>query len=201
MSRNEYDRLVAELPSISKAISDLPSEGLQREAFAALVAALLDRPAQASAPAPKPSPRPRGSTKRGPRASGRRSASPSIVKDLDLRPTGKQAFEDFAAAKQPASQWEQATVAVYYLTKVIDLPAVDVNHVYTCFKDRLWRTPSNLSNKMQQAASSKGWLDTSSMENIRVTPQGENLVEHDLPRRSTPPSSSTGRPGKGKGRK
>ena len=108
-------------------------------------------------------------------------SSPSLVGDLDLRSDGKKALQDFVTEKKPKSQAEQCTVAVYYLRHILEVQTVNVDHVYTVFKAMKWRLPANLTNRMQQVKTTKGWLDTSNMSAIDTTTVGENYVEHDLP--------------------
>ena len=105
----------------------------------------------------------------------------SIVKDLNLKPNGKESFNDFADKKKPTSNQEKCVVAVYYLKKELVLPNISINHIYTCFKDAKWRVPADLVNTLQYIASQRGWLDTSNSTDIKLTTLGENLVEHDLP--------------------
>lgn len=112
-----------------------------------------------------------------------KAAALSMIKDLNLRPADKQAFRDFAEAKKPTSQQERCVVAVSYLKDGLSLPAISASHVYTCFKHMNWRVPANLKNKLAFTASHHGWLDTRNMESIQITPMGENLVAHDLPRK------------------
>jgi hypothetical protein len=124
------------------------------------------------------------SRKRGARRTGKKKAtrpSPSIVKDLDLRPEGRESFREFAGGKKPTTNLKKSTVAVYYLSQVLEIPRVNPNHVFTCFKDAKWRVPSDVHTTLQETASRHGWLDTSDMDNIRLTPAGGNMVEHDLP--------------------
>lgn len=115
---------------------------------------------------------------------GKINTALSIVKDLDLRPKGKKALGDFAAEKNPTSQYEQCAVSVYYLRQELGIPAISTNHVYTCFKHMKWRIPSNLPNRLRYAASQYGWFDTSNAQDIKITTIGENLIEHDLPKKN-----------------
>lgn len=105
----------------------------------------------------------------------------SMVKDLDLNPSDKQTFADFVAEKKPSSNHEKSVSCVYYLQHILEKAPITSSHVFTCFKVMGWRLPSNLDNTLQWVASQKGWLDTRSMANIKVTTHGENLIEHDLP--------------------
>jgi len=117
---------------------------------------------------------------------GRATASPTIVRDLNLRPEGKTSFRVYAEEKAPKSHEERCVIAVYYLKHELGLEAVSVDHVYTCYKDANWRIPANLSNRLSVTAHRQGWLDTSDRTSIAVTTQGENLVQHDLPRETEP---------------
>ena len=76
---------------------------------------------------------------------------------------------------------ERSLVAVNWLSRIAEVPAVNLDMVYTCYKDRGWRIPSNLRNALALTAYKKGWLDTSDMDNLKVAVHGENHVEHDLP--------------------
>ena len=107
--------------------------------------------------------------------------SHTIIKALNLKPKGKKTFIAFAKEKQPASFEQKCTIAAYYLEKILSIKDISVNHIYTCYKDVNWRVPSDLRNKLSYTSSQKGWLDTSSMANIKLTAHGENLVEQDLP--------------------
>jgi hypothetical protein len=112
-----------------------------------------------------------------------KTKAPTLLKDLDLKPKGRPSFADVAAAKKPISHYERCLVAVHYLTNAAEVSPVSVDHVYTCFKVMGWRLPADLRNAMQVAASTKGWLDTSNMNDIRVTVHGDNYLEHDLVKR------------------
>lgn len=106
----------------------------------------------------------------------------SMEKNLNLTPEGKRTFDAFADEKMPTSNLEKCTVAVYYLHNILELPKISANHVFTCFKHRKWRVPTDIPNTLQYTASTQGWLDTSDMGDIKVTTVGENLIDHDLPR-------------------
>jgi hypothetical protein len=107
----------------------------------------------------------------------------SIVKDLNLKPSDKQTLAQFISEKKPSSNREKSVVFVYYLQNILEETPITSNHIYTCFKSIGSRVPSNLDNTLSWVASQRGWLNTSSMANIKVTPHGENLIEHDLPKK------------------
>ena len=127
--------------------------------------------------------RKKGRAPKRPKVKGR----PTIVRDLNLRPKGKKSFIDFASAKRPTDNQKKCTVAVYYLQHELGLEAINVNHVFTCFKNAGWRAPADLPGALFVIAHRKGWIDTSDMNNITLTTHGENLVEHDLPLKEREP--------------
>lgn len=107
---------------------------------------------------------------------------PKQIKNLNLKPKGKKSGLDFAVEKKPTNVLHKCVVAVYYLRDEIGLSAISVDHVFTFFKNASWKIPSDLVNTLQQAGTA-GWLDTADSKNIIITPIGENLVEHDLPKK------------------
>ena len=117
------------------------------------------------------------------RKGGRRpSSSPSIVRDLSLRPKGKQAFGEFVEEKQPRNHFARQAVAVYWLSKVLGMQeGITVDHVNTCYVGAKWKRPARFEANLQLTAARKGWIDTSDGSNIRITVPGEDLVVHDLP--------------------
>lgn len=121
-----------------------------------------------------------GAKKKG---KGKTKQSLSMVKDLNLRRKGKKSFDDFVGIKRPDSYYEKCTVSVYYLKQELGISTVTANHVYTCFKHMKWRIPADLFNTLAYTASHYGWLDTSNFQAIKVTTKGENLLDHDLPKK------------------
>jgi hypothetical protein len=131
----------------------------------------------------KPKETRKGTQRRQTKGAHKRS-TPTRLKDLNLRPKGSQAFADFVADKQPSSDHEKKLVAVYYLTNVLEMEGVTVDHVYSCYKEMNWKIAPDLDASLRMTASKKAWLDTGDMSSIRVAIPGENHVEQDLPKGS-----------------
>lgn len=111
----------------------------------------------------------------------RKPPNMSLVKDLNLRPSGKQSLREFFEAKKPSNQWSQIVVFVYYLEKILEVESISPNHVYTCFKDVGKRAPKDTPQAIRNAASRKEYIDSSDQDKLRMTVPGENFIEHDLP--------------------
>lgn len=120
--------------------------------------------------------------KRGEGANRDRNSGLTIVKSLNLRPTGKPSLRDFIAEKKPQSQIEHIAVYVYYLKQVLEEQAVSFSHIYTCFKEIGERMPGDLPQTCRNTASQKGWIDTADQNDLKRTTRGDNLIEHELPR-------------------
>jgi hypothetical protein len=121
----------------------------------------------------------------GAKTKRRSRQSPGVVKTLSMRPQGKKSFKDFVGEKSPKTHSEKQIVIVDWLREEAGLTTgIGVDHVNTCYREARWSRPADLENNLQSTAAQKGWLDTSNMEDIKLTPRGEDQVEHELP----PPS-------------
>jgi hypothetical protein len=175
----------------------LTGEGIsidrQLDAETALTVVEIVMAGKAESKAPPPGQRAKKTSRRRttadngkPRKSGRRgTSSPSIVRDLSLRPDGKQSFMDFADEKRPRSHFEKQAVAVYWLSKSFGMQqGITIDHINTCYVGANWKRPANFENSVQVSATRKGWIDTSDGSDIRITVPGEDVVVHDLPSKS-----------------
>lgn len=193
-----YQRLKGKLPAIAKAVNEFKSEQVQQQVFRALLNALGVGDASGgddgavgttthqgetrstsprrrrNAPAADPA------ANNGSNVPRRRAAGPSVDKALDLRPAGKQSFKAFAEEKKPSNFEERNLIAVYYLSRELGLTKVSADQVYTCYMDVKWRVPTDLRNSLSKTTV-RGWLDTSAMDDLKLTMPGQNHVLHDLP--------------------
>jgi hypothetical protein len=94
---------------------------------AEVMALVVGGPSYGSATSTKPKatkPRShRGSAKKSSESAAKtrakkRSGSPGIVNDLELRPKGKQSFVDFAMEKKPDGHFEKQAVSLYWLRHI-----------------------------------------------------------------------------------
>jgi hypothetical protein len=108
----------------------------------------------------------------------------SFVKDLDLRPQGKTSLRVFYENKKPSGPQQILTLVVYYLQHELEVKNISANHVYTALKEltELGVRVPNIPSGVRNISNRKGWLDTSDLNNLRMTVPGDNFIEHDLPR-------------------
>ena len=114
------------------------------------------------------------------------SASGSIAKDLDLSGGGKvQSLKDFFGQYKVSSNFERNLIFVYYLQHKLKIKGITLDHIFTCYRDVGVKVPAALQQSLWDTTNRKGWLDTSSSENIRVTVPGMNFIEHDMSKSGT----------------
>ena len=57
-------------------------------------------------------------------------------------------------------------------------------HIVSCYKEVKTRLPLNIVQLFRDVTSFKGWLEPGlETESVKITISGENLIEHDLPRK------------------
>jgi len=111
-------------------------------------------------------------------------AVPSIVKELDLSGGGKKKrLRDFYNQYKAGSNFEKNLIFVYYLTHELGMSGITTDHVFTCYRDIPGiKAPNALRQSLLDTSNRRGWLDTSSTEDIKVTMPGINYLEHDMPK-------------------
>jgi hypothetical protein len=187
MSNGDVNELIDQLPKIAEAVNSFQSEALQQQAFAAIMAKI-----GVETPTPKTpdsaeiietaakTVNPGGH--KATRTKGRAKKSYSADKSLDLRPTDKKSFRDFANEKLPSNNDDRVTVSVYYLVEVLEVAAIGPPQILACFQNMKWRPPADIANAVQKVGSVYGWVDSKESENIKLTSGGRTAVEYDMPR-------------------
>lgn len=189
------------MPAIAAAVNAFKSEAVQQQVVTALLRAVrVERAAEGDGVTESTVETSTTGTRR--RRTRRRSIAPptgasngdqggkakkragfSIVVDLNLRPAGKQSLAEFVAEKGPKGIQENVAAAVYWMQHIAQLGSISTDHIYTCFKTQKWRQPTDWANAISVAGSRHVWIDTGDRSNIKMTAIGENLIEHDLPRK------------------
>jgi hypothetical protein len=194
---SDFELLKDAMIGILEVLKQYP-ENLQPKVFDILVTNYLGAPALTEQAASKAQPvqpavdtRP-ASPPKNPAATSPSKKKPAgkesfqLIKDLDLwGGDGKQPFKDFLEAKGPTSNIEVNVVAIYYLTRILGLSSVNVDHLYTCYKTANRRLPGNLKSSVNDTASSRyGYIDGQDRDNLKLVVRGENFVEHELPKKA-----------------
>ena len=180
---DRFNLLIEAMPRIAETVKQLP-EALQSQALQALLDEFRgSQPPQQRTKQTKASRVPAEPSKGSRKPKRKRTRGPTVRKDLNLRPKGKTPLAEFAASKEPKNNDDRNVVSVYYLRRIVSSEIVGIDHVFTCYREMSWREPADLANSLAYTASKKGYLDTSTLEDIKLTPSGRNHVDHDLPRK------------------
>lgn len=203
MSTEDLDALLERMPKIAEAVNAFASGTVQQEAFLSLIAAFAGKTArtlvealpqmgnlsetepESPTTADQESVTAKASVPNGKKTrkkSGSLKADWTLNKDLDLHPSGKQSFEDFAAEKQPRSNEDRYAVVVYYLEEILGLSPITRNEVGTVFRRMAgWQEPANVGAALRVTQSRKSTVNCTELDDIKITPAGRNFVEHKLP--------------------
>jgi hypothetical protein len=114
------------------------------------------------------------------------SKIPIFVKDLDFLGKGKgSSLKEFIASYiKPNSAMEWNLLFVYYLQKIMIISPFGIDHIYTCYKYLSVKPPNNLYQSLKDTARTKGSINAETIDAITVTMVGENLVDHEMPRKN-----------------
>ncbi len=115
------------------------------------------------------------------RNSKAKRSTPTIVKDLDLHPAGKDSLRDFYGKYTAKSNFEKNLVFAYWLQEIAGVSGISEDHIFTCYRhiDGV-KAPAALYQSLIDTSKRKGWLDTTDTDNISVPIPGVNHLEHDL---------------------
>ena len=121
------------------------------------------------------------------KSTGVKAQAPVFLKELDLVTKGSRVgLKDFIKRyRKLKGAQEHNGVFVYYLAKIADVKPITVDHVYTCYKDVGAKPPTAFVQSLWDTARKKATIDTSSVQDIKLTMRGENWVEHELPKADT----------------
>jgi hypothetical protein len=209
-----FDRLLEAMPSIATAVNSFTSEDVQRSALEALLraAGLSGEPHAATANGvvsqaltivpplteDEVDDSANGDASEGARAkqtgTRQRRARKSTVKkswrpkDVDFRSPSGLTLRQFAEKKTPGSYYEKNAVIVYFLAESLEASPIDPGHLLAGYQHCSWKAPRDPENSLSQTKFKKGWLDTSDMNDIRITHAGRQFVEFDLPAKKANPA-------------
>jgi hypothetical protein len=196
-SENQYADLKKELIEIATILEKYP-EPLRPKVFDVLLGAycgkLPSAPPTAFTPTrseePSPSEPATHAPENGDGNKPKRRSIPdtySIDPDLNLHGGGNvKSFEKFVAEKKPSSNAEFNTVAVYYITKILNQPRATLKQAWTCYKDVKRRTPDYFKQSFTDTKNKTGYIKITDEFELEISGRGENFVEHDLPPKEAP---------------
>jgi len=113
----------------------------------------------------------------------RHSTECQIDSSLNLKPKDKKSLTDFYNEFLIKKTIERNLVFVYYLERILGIQQITVNHIFTCYKEIKANIPSSLYQRLTNTKSLTGWIDTSNMNDIKITATGINHLEQNMIRK------------------
>ncbi|MDR6120294.1 hypothetical protein QE370_003478 [Aeromicrobium sp. SORGH_AS981] len=183
-----YERLLFEMPRIAEVVNAFDSEDVQKSAFDALVSAIgadvapVLRSIQPATPSEAEGPSDSDESKGRRRRAGKSAKKTfSPTKGLNFAPSGKPTLAEFVAEKAPRNQHERNLLACYYLTEMMGIQEVDVNHVLAVYRAAGWEAPTSPDVSLRVTASRTSWIDTSASSAIKVMWSGDEHIVSKMP--------------------
>lgn len=116
-------------------------------------------------------------------ASGKKATSKgyTLCKNLNLYSEGdKPSLEDFMKDYAANSNPPRYLLFTHYLKNIKGIEKVGPNEIYTCLKRLGGIKIPNIEQGLWDTSSKKGWLDTSSIDDVGITVAGENAIDLEL---------------------
>jgi hypothetical protein len=187
----EYEELKKELASISKVIESFP-ENLKSKVFEILMDSYLNGKTTFNVPKTDSSkskaveaevpPKEKESKKASLRKATKESYN--IDRDLNLRgDTSTPSFKSFFEEKKPSSKGEFNVLATYYLSKIMGIELVTINHVYTCYAEVKFKPAENFKQSFIDTKNKFGYIEYDKNWNLNIPHRGIVFIEHDLPKK------------------
>lgn len=105
----------------------------------------------------------------------------TIVKDLNLAAQDdKPSLKDFYSRYSVSNNFERNLIFVYYLQNFAKVTSITNNHVFTCYRNVNVRIPGAFNQSLWDTGSKKGWIDTGSLDDIKLTTHGINYIEYEI---------------------
>jgi len=116
------------------------------------------------------------------------SLIPLDLKQNNNKPSILKLFEE----KKPKSNQEIVTLIAYYLKKYLNIPAMKYGHALFCYNEIRKPKPLNIAQLFRDTVFLKKWLETGEETyTVVLSVAGENLIEHDLPKKDTKQKSKS----------
>ncbi len=108
------------------------------------------------------------------------SKPPQMVNDLNLAGNGCVGIREFIARYSPSNNQERNVLFTYYLSTILKKQKITYNDIFTCYRFVNLKIPGNIVQSLLDTKRRTGRIDTSSLDDIKLTVHGINFVEHDL---------------------
>ncbi|WP_160715360.1 hypothetical protein [Chitinophaga solisilvae] len=116
------------------------------------------------------------------KADGRKKTStggqPKRLPTLDLEPSGKESLKTFSNKFAHKSFNDKNLIFVFYLSEVLGIQNVTIDHIYTCYEFLDLSAPEQFAASLRNTSSVTGHIVTSDKNNITVSMKGKNKIRN-----------------------
>ncbi len=102
--------------------------------------------------------------------------SPKRLTEIDFYPSGKKSLVDFIKEFKIKNDNERNLLFTHYLSEVLKIKSVTLDHLYTCYDEVNHKIPENMAKSLGNTKTRTGWLKTSN-SNIEITTKGINKIK------------------------
>jgi hypothetical protein len=118
--------------------------------------------------------------KRGEGERSDRNAGIELIGTVNFMPPGKQSLKELFSTKVPSSDLDQALVICFFLQHTAKESKIGPGHILAGFKHVGKPVPKDLKQTIRNMKKNKAWVGFSDINDVRLTTEGENRVEHEL---------------------
>lgn len=105
----------------------------------------------------------------------RNALSYTLRNEISFYPTDKTSLKDFFSSYKSKGP-ERILLVVHYMQKVLELKSIDVDCIYTAYKQIPLEVP-NIKRALDNMQHRKGWIDTKNYSDLKVSVAGENHID------------------------
>ncbi|MGN0961920.1 MAG: hypothetical protein ACI4PF_06975 [Christensenellales bacterium] len=107
--------------------------------------------------------------------------TPTLIKDLNLKPSGNKSLAEFFEEKRPDGNIQNSAVMTYYLQHILGLEEINPDHIFTCYRELNKKIPAVIVQNLRDCSSNRyGYINFNNGK-ITTSIKGINFVEQDLP--------------------
>lgn len=103
----------------------------------------------------------------------------TYLTDYDFRPSGVEGIKEFYEKYKSTSNMENNLIFAYYFQEKRNEKEMSIDLIYSAYRHVGLKIPS-FPQSLIDTKARKGWIDTSNMQEIKVTRAGINFIEHEI---------------------
>lgn len=96
--------------------------------------------------------------------------------NINFYPPGQKSLKDFIKEYSIKNDNERNLLFTHYLSEVLKIDAIQLDHIYTCYDEVNHKIPENLIKSIGNTKNRTGWLE-SQKSNISITTKGRNKIK------------------------